>query len=25
VLTDDPSFEPYRDLGIEGRRLEVTR
>ena len=24
VLTDDHFFEPYRDLGIDGRRLEVT-
>lgn len=25
VLTNDASFEPYRDLGMEGRRLEVAR
>jgi hypothetical protein len=25
VLTDDSSFEPYRALGIEGRKLEVTQ
>jgi hypothetical protein len=24
VLTDDPSFEPYRYTGMDGRRLEVT-
>lgn len=25
VLTNDPNFEPYRDLGMEGRALEPTR
>jgi hypothetical protein len=25
VLTNDASFEPWRDLGVEGSRLEVTR
>lgn len=25
VLTTDPSFDPWRDLGVEGKRLEVTR
>lgn len=25
VLTDDPSFEPWRDLGEEGTKLEATR
>lgn len=25
VLSNDPSFDPYRVFGIEGRRLEVTR
>jgi hypothetical protein len=25
VLTNDASFEPYRDLGVEGRQLEQTR
>lgn len=25
VLTDDPSFEPYRDLGMDGMRLEAVR
>jgi hypothetical protein len=25
VLTNDPNFEPYRDLGLEGRRLDSVR
>lgn len=25
VLTNDASFEPWRDLGVEGRRLEVAQ
>ena len=25
VLTNDASFEPWRDLGVEGNRLEATR
>lgn len=25
VLTNDPSFDPYRALGVEGRQLEVTQ
>jgi hypothetical protein len=25
VLSNDPGFEPFRDLGVEGRRLERTR
>lgn len=25
VLTDDPNFDPWRALGVEGNRLEVTR
>jgi hypothetical protein len=25
VLTNDASFEPFRDLGVEGRKLEATR
>jgi hypothetical protein len=25
VLTNDPSFDPWRALGVEGNRLEVTR
>lgn len=25
VLTNDASFEPWRDLGVEGSKLEVTR
>ncbi len=25
VLTDDASFEPYRDLGIDGRQLEAAQ
>ncbi len=25
VLTNDASFEPYRDLGVEGRKLEAAR
>jgi len=25
VLSNDSSFEPYRDLGVEGQKLEQTR
>jgi hypothetical protein len=25
VLSDDANFEPYRDLGLEGKRLEIKR
>lgn len=25
VLTNDPNFEPWRDLGLEGRRLETVK
>lgn len=25
VLSNDPGFEPFRDLGLEGKRLEQTR
>lgn len=25
VLSNDPGFEPFRDLGVEGRQLEPTR
>ncbi|MEZ5920967.1 MAG: hypothetical protein R3C60_06400 [Parvularculaceae bacterium] len=25
VLTNDPNFEPYRELGMDGTRLEVTQ
>ena len=25
VLTNDPNFEPYRDLGMDGTRLEATQ
>ena len=25
VLSDDASFEPFRDIGLEGRRLEATK
>ncbi|MFN4090334.1 MAG: hypothetical protein ACK4QW_15000 [Alphaproteobacteria bacterium] len=25
LMTDNPSFDPYRDLGVDGRQLEVMR